>query len=79
MALWLAASFPALILVLSFHVIDSPFFSFVGSGYDSLEHPPNDGQRTMVLWLPASFPALILVLSFITILLRARTFETFGA
>jgi hypothetical protein len=32
-----------------------------------------------VLWLAASFPALILVLSFITILLRARTVDTFGA
>jgi hypothetical protein len=37
------------------------------------------GQRTMGLWLEASLPALILVLSFITILLRVRTFETFGA
>ena len=36
-------------------------------------------QRTMGLWLLESFPALILVLSFITILLRARTFDTFGA
>jgi hypothetical protein len=33
----------------------------------------------MGLWFGDSFPALILVLSFITILLRARTFETFGA